>query len=240
MRLGDEDVEAIAWRVVELLEERQARRWGDVRAITSEYGLPQRWVYENAELLGGVKVGSSRSAPWRFDLDRVREILGDAIDGAHADGHAPASSNGHASASSNGHASAPAEARAPAPDAGAAAPVARPVEPGFDDVGRPLAKLDLSGRFVALNPSFARIVGYQEADFCRARWPSPHDREDYERQASDLRRLAAGELADVAVRSTYMHGHGLMVQLCGVLEVVRDAAGAPAHLVLKVERRQGE
>ena len=80
------------------------------------------------------------------------------------------------------------------------APAARPVRPrprspsrvkreprhGFDDVATPMAILALDGKFKELNPAFAKLVGYQEHEFTKAAWPSPHDRRDYKDQLDQL------------------------------------------------------
>jgi PAS domain S-box-containing protein len=113
----------------------------------------------------------------------------------------------------------------------------RPPRPGFDDAGRPLAMLGLDGRFQALNPAFARLVGYSEPEFAKAMWPSVHDRGVYAQQCEQLEKLARGELETVEVRSSFLHGQGLMVLVCGRISLVRDSSGAPSHLLLEADER---
>ncbi|HEX5619802.1 MAG TPA: PAS domain S-box protein, partial [Solirubrobacteraceae bacterium] len=108
---------------------------------------------------------------------------------------------------------------------------------GFDDVSQPLAVLSLDGHFRELNPSFARLVGYQEHAFAKAAWPSPHDRAAYQQQQEQLRQLASGEIDSVEVQSTYMHGQGLMVPVVGILKAVPGEDGRPLHLLLEAEDR---
>jgi PAS domain S-box-containing protein len=108
---------------------------------------------------------------------------------------------------------------------------------GFDDVTTPMAVLGLDGKFKQLNPAFARLVGYQEHEFSKAAWPSPHDRKDYKEQLEQLSKLGRGELAEVPVQSTYMHGQGLMVPVVGKLTAVPGEDGLPLHLVLEAEER---
>ena len=88
-----------------------------------------------------------------------------------------------------------------------------------------------------LNPSFTKLVGYKEADFLKAAWPSPHDRRDYQEQQDQLRQLASGEVESVAVQSTYMHGQGLMVPVVGELTLVQGEDGLPSHVLLSAEDR---
>ena len=100
-----------------------------------------------------------------------------------------------------------------------------------------MAILALDGKFKELNPAFTKLVGYKEHEFMKAAWPSPHDRKDYKDQLEQLRRLGAGELHQVEVTSTYMHGQGLMVPVVGTLTLATGHDSAPSHLVLDAEDR---
>ena len=115
------------------------------------------------------------------------------------------------------------------------APPAREPRAGFDDDPRPLAVLDLEGRFRELNPGFTKLVGYAEHEFRKAAWPSVLDRKVFPEQKAELEALAAGELDSAVVDSTFMHGQGLMVLIQGEIQLVRDEAGEPDHLLLIAE-----
>jgi PAS domain S-box-containing protein len=136
-------------------------------------------------------------------------------------------------------------ARREAEEAKAAAAVVRELlpkrerapRPGFDDASLPLAILDLDGRFRELNPSFSMLVGYEEDEFAEATWPSPLDESLIADQRRDLERLVRGEVDSVPVRSTYMHGQGLMVPVIGQLNVVQGDDGSPSYLLLRAEDR---
>ncbi len=112
-------------------------------------------------------------------------------------------------------------------------PVKREPRHGFDDAAAPMAVLGLDGKFKELNPAFTKLVGYKEHEFTKAAWPSPHDRRDYKEQLEQLRQMGIGELRDVDVQSTYMHGQGLMVPVVGKLTLEtgrrRSAAAAAAR-----------
>ena len=108
---------------------------------------------------------------------------------------------------------------------------------GFDDVSQPLAMLSLDGKFCELNPAFVRLVGYQEHEFAKAAWPSPHDRSVYKQQQEELTQLASGEIESVVVQSTYMHGQGLMVPVEGQITAVVGEDGLPVSLLLEAEER---
>ena len=50
--------------------------------------------------------------------------------------------------------------------------------------------IGLDGRFESINPAFEALVGYSDADFRRARWPSLADREQVAANRALLTRLA--------------------------------------------------
>ena len=108
---------------------------------------------------------------------------------------------------------------------------------GFDDEVSPMAILSLDGKFKQLNPAFTKLVGYKEHEFTKAAWPSPHDRRDYKDQLEQLRQIGLGELREIPVQSTYMHGQGLMVPVVGKLTLEMGEDGLPLQLVLEAEDR---
>ena len=100
-----------------------------------------------------------------------------------------------------------------------------------------MAVIGIDGRFKELNPSFCRLVGYQEHEFAKAAWPSPHDRQLYAQQQEQFSELLSGTLEAAPVQSTYMHGQGLMVPVIGTLSAVPGEDGLPLHLLLEAEER---
>ena len=73
--LDVETVEAIAVRVVELLEAHRALaepgRMGDAQALASVLGVSRDYVYEHAEELGAVRLGDGPRGRLRFRLDQA-------------------------------------------------------------------------------------------------------------------------------------------------------------------------
>ena len=108
---------------------------------------------------------------------------------------------------------------------------------GFDDAAAADGHAVPGGQVPRAQPAFAKLVGYQEHEFGKATWPSPHDRTVYEQQQEQLSQLASGEIESVTVQSTYMHGQGLMVPVVGELSVVPGEDGLPLHLLLEAEDR---
>jgi hypothetical protein len=78
VRLDSQTVERIARRVAELLRSESsgsADQWMTAADIAKQYAVSRAWVYENAESLGVVRLGTGKKARLRFDPARVREQL---------------------------------------------------------------------------------------------------------------------------------------------------------------------
>ena len=76
MTLDDEDIERIAVRVAELLQEEDqtGARFVDAAFVARKLGVDRDWVYAHARELGGVRLGGPRGR-LRFDLQKIRRQL---------------------------------------------------------------------------------------------------------------------------------------------------------------------
>lgn len=77
MTLDSEDIERIAGRVVELLNEEPGAdqtRYVDAAFVARKLGVDRDWVYAHARELGGMRLGGPRGR-LRFDLLEVRRQL---------------------------------------------------------------------------------------------------------------------------------------------------------------------
>ena len=79
MTLDDDDIEAVATRVVELLRgEHRARAAADLvdaATLARVLNVERDWVYAHARELGAVRLGDGPKARLRFDLTRARATL---------------------------------------------------------------------------------------------------------------------------------------------------------------------
>ncbi|HEY7892715.1 MAG TPA: hypothetical protein VIC05_10960 [Solirubrobacteraceae bacterium] len=77
MDLSPESIEAIARRVVELLEEQRLAPGGllSVSQLAKHLKLNRSWVYEHATDLGAIRLGDGPKARLRFDLQTATEAL---------------------------------------------------------------------------------------------------------------------------------------------------------------------
>jgi hypothetical protein len=75
--LTDADVDAVARRVVELLEETATPSVVhlDTATVARMYNVRPEWVRAHAAELGGVRVGDSRKGQLRFHVDRVAAAM---------------------------------------------------------------------------------------------------------------------------------------------------------------------
>lgn len=78
--MGEDLIEAIARRVVELLRDELHSRGVSARLMTAEqvadhFGVSRSWVYEHARDLGAIKLGSGPKARLRFDVAEVTASL---------------------------------------------------------------------------------------------------------------------------------------------------------------------
>ena len=85
MRLGHEDIEAIAsavgpaiaeavaQRVLELVEERQGGGLVDAAELARMLGVDRDWVYEHGERLGAIRLGDGPRPRLRFEVSRALE-----------------------------------------------------------------------------------------------------------------------------------------------------------------------
>jgi hypothetical protein len=77
MTLDDDDIEAIAQRVAELVGGRTRVGLVGAKDVAEGLGVSTAWVYENARKLGAIKLGDGPKARLRFDLERARQVIED-------------------------------------------------------------------------------------------------------------------------------------------------------------------
>jgi hypothetical protein len=77
IKLDPQAVEAIARRVVEILERRglQTRELVDAAELARRFGIERSWVYSHAIELGAVKLGDGPKPRLRFDPEVAGRVL---------------------------------------------------------------------------------------------------------------------------------------------------------------------
>jgi hypothetical protein len=87
IRLDPQTTEAIARRVIELLEKRglQSGELVDAAELARRLGIERSWVYSHAIELGAVKLGSGSKPRLRFDPEVAARVLRKVGEGQAAD-----------------------------------------------------------------------------------------------------------------------------------------------------------
>jgi hypothetical protein len=87
IKLDPQTIEAIARRVVELLEKHglQSRELVDAAELARRFGIERTWVYSHAIELGAVKLGGGAKPRLRFDPEVAARILRRVGEGSAAD-----------------------------------------------------------------------------------------------------------------------------------------------------------
>jgi hypothetical protein len=74
--LSEAEIEAVATRVADLLREQQSNlELVDAAAIARQFGVSRDFVYQHADELGAVRLGSGPKARLRFDPAKVGRVL---------------------------------------------------------------------------------------------------------------------------------------------------------------------
>lgn len=91
VRLADETIDQLAERVADLLDARRAaaRPEGEptpsasgllsASDVSRWWGVERGWVYQHADQLGVIRLGTGRRPRLRFDPERVRRAMGDPL-----------------------------------------------------------------------------------------------------------------------------------------------------------------
>lgn len=98
-----------------------------------------------------------------------------------------------------------------------------------------MAIVDLDGRFLKVNGSLCRIVGYREEELLATDFQSITHPDDLESDVRFALQLLAGEIDHYDMEKRYVHKQGgvIWVQLSG--SVVRDESGQPFYFIAQVQ-----
>lgn len=105
------------------------------------------------------------------------------------------------------------------------------------------AQMDLSGKFVQVNPAFCRMTGYREADLLQLGLPEVTHPEDRDPCRECLKSLV-GERGGIQAELNVLRCDGSSVYCQVNLNIARDAEGRPASVLAVIqdvtERRRAE
>jgi hypothetical protein len=94
VRLDAHSIERIARRVAEILRTEASgptEKWLTAADVAARYSVSRAWVYDNAGLLGVVRLGAGTKARLRFDPVRVQKHFRDGDQQPETPRHQPSS-----------------------------------------------------------------------------------------------------------------------------------------------------
>ncbi len=107
-----------------------------------------------------------------------------------------------------------------------------------------VALWSLEGKFSAVNPAFARLLGYDPHELLGKPFPEVTHPEDRERGLALSKALLEGKEDHFALEKRYVHKSGETVWGNTVTSVIRDAEGHPAYTLAMIqditERKEAE
>ncbi|MEP6991268.1 MAG: PAS domain S-box protein [bacterium] len=113
-----------------------------------------------------------------------------------------------------------------------AVPAARDV---FDISPVGMARVALSGEFLAVNARLCEILGYTEQQLLALRGQTITHAEDLATNLEQALQLISGAVRILTLQKRYRHANGAVVWARVACTVVRDASGVPLHFLTVVE-----
>jgi PAS domain S-box-containing protein len=100
-------------------------------------------------------------------------------------------------------------------------------------IGMSLVTLD--GRYVQVNESFCRMIGYTEAELLATDFQHITHPEDLENDLDHVRRLLTGEVTHYHMEKRYVRKNGSVLPILLSVAVVRETDGTPMHFVAQMQ-----
>ncbi|OGT59132.1 MAG: hypothetical protein A3E01_20055 [Gammaproteobacteria bacterium RIFCSPHIGHO2_12_FULL_63_22] len=107
-----------------------------------------------------------------------------------------------------------------------------------------MALVGRDGRFLRVNSSLCRIVGYSEDQLLRRTFQDITHPDDLQADLAQLHQLLAGEIPSYSMEKRYFHRDGSVVLINLSVSLVHDKFGNPKHFISQIEditeRRRAE
>lgn len=105
----------------------------------------------------------------------------------------------------------------------------------FDYAAIGMAVVGLDGRWMMVNRSICRIVGYTEQELLARDFQSITHPPDLHADLACVRQLLAGEISDYQMLKRYVHRQGHLVWVQLSVSLVRDIEGNPLHFISQIQ-----
>jgi diguanylate cyclase (GGDEF)-like protein/PAS domain S-box-containing protein len=106
---------------------------------------------------------------------------------------------------------------------------------GFHDAPTGIALVGLDGRWLKVNASACRILGWSEPELLRRTIADISHPDDRHRDAAKIDLLISGRIARYQSERRCRRASGAQVRIAFSVSVARDAGGAPRHFVMAIE-----
>jgi PAS domain S-box-containing protein len=98
-----------------------------------------------------------------------------------------------------------------------------------------ICHLDLSGRFLYVNPALCRLTGYSREELLARSFQDITHPDDVAENQAYFRRLLAGDVPSYRLEKRYYRRDGSLVWLQVHVTLRRNASGAPQHVIAIIE-----
>ena len=117
-------------------------------------------------------------------------------------------------------------------------------ENAFNHASVGMALVGLDGRWLVVNPSVSRIVGYSEAELFALTFQDITHPEDLEKDLAFVAQLLRGEIEDFQMEKRYFHKAGHVVWVLLSVSLARGTEGQPLFFISQFQditaRKEGE
>jgi len=107
-------------------------------------------------------------------------------------------------------------------------------EDAFDASAQGMAIIALDGRWLRVNATLCRIVGYSQAELLAMDFQALTHPDDLAHDLAVIRTMLAGEAGSSQFEKRYIHRSGKVVVVLLSVTLVRDVSGAPLNYVVQV------
>ncbi|MDP0500039.1 MAG: PAS domain S-box protein [Verrucomicrobiota bacterium JB022] len=105
----------------------------------------------------------------------------------------------------------------------------------FESSGIGMALVDLTGRWVEVNASVCRIVGYDKETLVNLTFQDITHPDDLEKDLDLLHETLDGKRSHYQMEKRYRHAEGHIVWVYLTVSLIRDGEGNPVHFVSQIE-----
>ena len=105
----------------------------------------------------------------------------------------------------------------------------------FDNAAIGMAIVSLEGRWLQVNRSLCKMIGYCESELLATTFQEITHPDDLETDLSCVRQMLAGEIPYYHLEKRYLHKQGDIVSIMLSVSLVRDSEGNPLYFIAQIQ-----